>query len=261
MYKQIFQSTRPSRASTPALILPVYPQVISIHKALAGLDERLTGFAGQTVISIHKALAGLDMGLITWAKKVIDFNPQGPRGPRPILYCQMDGRLEFQSTRPSRASTWCKTLYGFRSRYFNPQGPRGPRHFLDVFHQHNGRFQSTRPSRASTKEKTYAEMTIEFQSTRPSRASTFWGCIVHTGCQNFNPQGPRGPRLTDDEFLFQLQSFQSTRPSRASTWDNRRKVMIDRFQSTRPSRASTRVSFNSIHISSFQSTRPSRAST
>ncbi|ENZ23990.1 hypothetical protein HMPREF1087_04472 [[Clostridium] clostridioforme 90A1] len=56
----------------------------------------------------------------------------------------------------------------------------------------------------------------------------------------FNPQGPRGPRLSSRAPHQGLKKFQSTRPSRASTlaaqsgnWS------VWQFQSTRPSRAST----------------------
>ena len=34
------------------------------------------------MISIHKALAGLDCGLLHRMRKCGNFNPQGPRGPR-----------------------------------------------------------------------------------------------------------------------------------------------------------------------------------
>ena len=79
----IFQSTRPSRASTvhsstlhhlPFHFNPQGPRgprllyscgycfyIISIHKALAGLDVDISyGRGGFVEISIHKALAGLD---------------------------------------------------------------------------------------------------------------------------------------------------------------------------------------------------------
>ena len=59
-----FQSTRPSRASTSLAVSMEQSDRISIHKALAGLDEK------PNSLSIL----------------VIDFNPQGPRGPRPISY-------------------------------------------------------------------------------------------------------------------------------------------------------------------------------
>ena len=65
----------------------IYPLVlrrISIHKALAGLD--LDPIPAEPIykISIHKALAGLD-----WDGSTVLAEMQG-----------------FQSTRPSRASTW-----------------------------------------------------------------------------------------------------------------------------------------------------------
>ena len=103
---QKFQSTRPSRASTPFCRRSGYssknfnPQGprgprhsykgvaefikrISIHKALAGLDELVIPLEYWAGISIHKALAGLDAGF-------------GPRASQGFI---------FQSTRPSRAST------------------------------------------------------------------------------------------------------------------------------------------------------------
>ena len=57
-------------------------------------------------ISIHKALAGLDETVSLWK-----------------LFLE-----QFQSTRPSRASTFFSRFDGGINRYFNPQGPRGPRH-------------------------------------------------------------------------------------------------------------------------------------
>ena len=78
-----FQSTRPSRASTIVSRAECWRWYISIHKALAGLD----------CIGSHKA-----------APKQ-DFNPQGPRGPRPSFAGTSRRWFLFQSTRPSRAST------------------------------------------------------------------------------------------------------------------------------------------------------------
>ena len=79
----IFQSTRPSRASTFQPGSSPGTKKISIHKALAGLDAKLEEHEKRVSISIHKALAGLDVDVLTDA--------------------QVDYR--FQSTRPSRAST------------------------------------------------------------------------------------------------------------------------------------------------------------
>ena len=79
-----FQSTRPSRASTGATGEDFNRLRISIHKALAGLDylESQTRLR-HIEISIHKALAGLDF----------------------LPYHESFAGFQFQSTRPSRAST------------------------------------------------------------------------------------------------------------------------------------------------------------
>ena len=58
-------------------------KLISIHKALAGLDFTISDVSWTfDKISIHKALAGLDTGKGVASFGVPDFNPQGPRGPR-----------------------------------------------------------------------------------------------------------------------------------------------------------------------------------
>ena len=124
-----FQSTRPSRASTRTLGVRLCMDLISIHKALAGLD-------GQS---------GDNYAYIT------DFNPQGPRGPRLVVPLILMRFLQFQSTRPSRASTALFSLLSPSATIF----------------------QSTRPSRASTQCCRCWKISLQiFQSTRPSRAST-----------------------------------------------------------------------------------------
>ena len=123
-------------------------------------------------ISIHKALAGLDHTVQYYVFDMCYFNPQGPRGPRPSSSLDKVQIYRFQSTRPSRASTYLfkeddimskvsinkalagrdlKTFVPFPDvKNYNPQGPRGPR--LSSSHLPSAclRFQSTRPSRAST---------------------------------------------------------------------------------------------------------------
>ena len=147
---------------------------ISIHKALAGLDDGTNVTTQQvTLISIHKALAGLDMGGRAGGLPADYFNPQGPRGPRRHISLGPGRRLsisihkalagldctippssfyppQFQSTRPSRASTSSSISFLYSSTDFNPQGPRGPRPSYLPLAQEQRRFQSTRPSRAST---------------------------------------------------------------------------------------------------------------
>ena len=124
-------------------------------------------------ISIHKALAGLDETKQGSLPVYGYFNPQGPRGPRHVASFTSLIFLLFQSTRPSRASTYSpyiplapshisihKALAGLDlperllrpcSSYFNPQGPRGPRQHYPRHTLKRPLFQSTRPSRASTK--------------------------------------------------------------------------------------------------------------
>ena len=57
----VFQSTRPSRASTVKALEYDHKIYISIHKALAGLDLFRLQASAFYMISIHKALAGLDI--------------------------------------------------------------------------------------------------------------------------------------------------------------------------------------------------------
>ena len=102
-----FQSTRPSRASTSLAVSIEQSDSISIHKALAGLDDIFQSYHMPVGISIHKALAGLDHPSSWLSRAYGYFNPQGPRGPRPFSPVKPIASREFQSTRPSRASTVC----------------------------------------------------------------------------------------------------------------------------------------------------------
>ena len=56
----LFQSTRPSRASTTGETVHRSAESISIHKALTGLDGGNVPSSTIKDISIHKALTGLD---------------------------------------------------------------------------------------------------------------------------------------------------------------------------------------------------------
>ena len=123
-----FQSTRPSRASTRSCLAVTWPNAYFNPQVPRG--PRLVVPSGMTIpalISIHKALAGLDVNGITSHLHAPYFNPQGPRGPRPLCisvspragisihkalagldaFCSplTDIWSLFQSTRPSRAST------------------------------------------------------------------------------------------------------------------------------------------------------------
>ena len=114
--QRIFQSTRPSRASTVPDAISDGIGLISIHKALAGLDRyvsaKVSGWRNfnpqgprgprrsipdhhhyAKVISIHKALAGLDERDRKRRGHEGYFNPQGPRGPRPLQECIIVNQL------------------------------------------------------------------------------------------------------------------------------------------------------------------------
>ena len=124
---------------------------ISIHKALAGLDiiclmESTTSLRFQSTrpsrastYSIYKTIPvfinfnpqgprGPRRGIAGLEINIFNFNPQGPRGPRLPLFYSFLFAFIFQSTRPSRASTDSASCCCWRAYYFNPQGPRGPRH-------------------------------------------------------------------------------------------------------------------------------------
>ena len=130
-----------------------------------------------------------------------DFNPQGPRGPRRCAGSSLHCIPGFQSTRPSRASTSAGALCFLHIGDFNPQGPRGPR--LQI--QGTSLFSHISIHKAlAGLDGAYVklmEVILRFQSTRPSRASTdVLLCRSHDGIY-FNPQGPRGPRPFPLRFL------------------------------------------------------------
>ena len=169
-------------------------------------------------ISIHKALAGLDRVTKSNSRAVTYFNPQGPRGPRRWTYTPNE-LIQGISIHKALAGLDCS----FNSSRcsiddFNPQGPRGPRPctvsripvtISISIHKALAGLDLQRGGWASDN--------IIFQSTRPSRASTIWKIDILSIQQNFNPQGPRGPRPSGRRSYRQCSKFQSTRPSRAST--------------------------------------------
>ena len=81
-------------------------QVISIHKALAGLDSDTSGDGKDLGISIHKALAGLDGDMMDGFVHGIKFQSTRPsRASTYEIFPVLKTSDQFQSTRPSRAST------------------------------------------------------------------------------------------------------------------------------------------------------------
>ena len=217
------------------------------------------------MISIHKALAGLDCGLLHRMRKCGNFNPQGPRGPRqnPMPQYEIDTGISIH-----------KALAGldYVSVAFWPPGLLISIHKalagLDwAAHGSNTcKYISIHKALAGLDQAavTALEMTAisihkalagldfsetliigdssKFQSTRPSRASTNAMFNAADDINDFNPQGPRGPRLSTKSKFPGKPEFQSTRPSRASTsGDFIRTADGWAFQSTRPSRASTQT--------------------
>ena len=90
----------------------------------------------------------------------------------------------------------------------------------------------------------------------PTQSSLFH----HT--RNFNPQGPRGPRLVSGNFFYLRSKFQPTRPSRASTWrtpPSTSSVSISTHKALAGLDTSAWITLYWYHL--FQPTRPSRAST
>ena len=214
----IFQSTRPSRASTTARDAFQAMRDISIHKALAGLDDLKPHLVEYIPISIHKALAGLDRLTcisMTWNRISIHKALAG-----------LD--VDIYRVVPDKDD-------------FNPQGPRGPRRYKRL-HEYQYLCISIHKALAGLDcgAVSASGVTSSFQSTRPSRASTKCRNITVMDIYDFNPQGPRGPRLLimrkrkqakvisihkalaglDREPVSEVPAicgFQSTRPSRAST--------------------------------------------
>ena len=169
-------------------------------------------------------------------------------------------------------------------QYFNPQGPRGPRPGHYGPHDRDGRFQSTRPSRASTKYCPYAFTSFKISIHKALAGLDLIILGGRRGIGHFNPQGPRGPRLSQTMVVCIRHLFQSTRPSRAST--QQRNCLTSLFfdfnpQGPRGPRLSNKdllsvsvnfnpqgprgprrkITFFNFVGNRFQSTRPSRAST
>ncbi len=168
-------------------------------------------------ISIHKALAGLDRSRDTPCRSIIDFNPQGPRGPRRgtsvILWYHRN--FNPQGPRGPRPSIIHLPPSDF---YFNPQGPRGPRLLPAANVLHHITFQSTRPSRASTFKKYSDPNDSDISIHKALAGLDIIFSMYSLFCCYFNPQGPRGPRPGGETTVSKYSQFQSTRPSRASTF-------------------------------------------
>ena len=127
LWEALFQSTRPSRASTCSFSGSALLSIFQSTRPSRASTGKLLYSPDGNAISIHKALTGLDVVFRAKVFGIKNFNPQGPHGPRRQPRRNMACLPEFQSTRPSRAST--SPVDGLRKVVinFNPQGPHGPR--------------------------------------------------------------------------------------------------------------------------------------
>ena len=124
------------------------------------------------MISIHKALAGLDVYSYSHFTVLAKFQSTRPSRASTNKLEQFRLYNLFQSTRPSRASTFWEAIKQLPEKISIHKALAG----LDVTKLFGrspaGIFQSTRPSRASTGISLSKGSFLQFQSTRPSRAST-----------------------------------------------------------------------------------------
>ena len=78
----VFQSTRPSRASTIVYNVHFVKRKFQSTRPSRASTNRRDSHVSDGNISIHKALAGLDISMFMVMLRTGYFNPQGPRGPR-----------------------------------------------------------------------------------------------------------------------------------------------------------------------------------
>ena len=191
------------------------------------------------------------------------FNPQGSREPRRIGGGARSGRIIFQSTRLSRASTiqpWVKRISRFN---FNPQGSREPRHQTlrskDVTESHF----NPQGSREPRQMRNNLFNNINHFNPQGSREPRLSVQIIPCLRYDFNPQGSREPRPS---FLTSIKHYIVISIHKALASLDRDALTIK----TRPIEISIHKALASLdlifcsymqHRERFQSTRLSRAST
>ena len=160
MLEQIFQSTRPLRGATAAMILATYPPADFNPRAPCGARRnRQHHRAGDSRISIHAPLAGrdpydgpTDIMLNTFQSTRPLRGATDTRQPAPCW-------TKFQSTRPLRGATLCSCCA--------PPAVPG--------------FQSTRPLRGATTDcKVIAPASNDFNPRAPCGARL---CTNNSGCR------------------------------------------------------------------------------
>ena len=134
-------------------------------------------------------------GPTSFCATTLNFNPQGPRGPRRTYSRSRPGAAYFNPQGP-RGPRPNSTVSPLMSYYFNPQGPRGPRR---------------------RKAPRYSDQFPNFNPQGPRGPRRTPSCCPGRWYHHFNPQGPRGPRPRPSIICCGNPRFQSTRPSRAST--------------------------------------------
>ena len=168
-----FQSTRPLRGATPAVL--TYTFIIAYFNPRAPCGARPQGgnnMYNRIRISIHAPLAGRDVQLRGHHVQLRDFNPRAPCGARLVFRKFLSWRTTFQSTRPLRGATAHKQVClvipiisihaplagrdrkcsgaAAADRNFNPRAPCGARRLNKLLAIMGEEFQSTRPLRGAT---------------------------------------------------------------------------------------------------------------
>ena len=124
----LFQSTRPSRASTARdVAFKLFTVNISIHKALAGLDITPTNTASSPEYFNPQGPRGPRPLTDAVDYLPVDFNPQGPRGPRRKVLPPFNCIINISIHKALAGLDSMRTTYTGFVGNFNPQGPRGPR--------------------------------------------------------------------------------------------------------------------------------------
>ena len=145
-------------------------------------------------ISIHKALAGLDYCCPASCGIPRYFNPQGPRGPRPVPREGPMRPLPISIHKALAGLDHILSVNRWLESDFNPQGPRGPRRLrasgspsLSYFNPQGPRGPRRRPLPLSL-----PPIPISIHKALAGLdTDKGWAQMVRT---DFNPQGPRGPR-------------------------------------------------------------------
>ena len=125
----LFQSTRPSRASTTSyrllLMRCLFQSTRPSRASTCALNRDLL-LESEFQSTRPSRASTYDCGRKPAPQKFQSTRPSRASTFRFHVFLQIT--ILFQSTRPSRASTPFCRRSGYSSKNFNPQGPRGPRH-------------------------------------------------------------------------------------------------------------------------------------